>query len=92
MSLSFGFFFPYLILALHYFYGIEKYPLFQPEPFPVGTGLFRTRIIRVYRNDRAIYRTHRTFDALLEIVLADIVFLYFHSVQKNFIVHGSGIL
>ena len=48
----------------------------QPEPLPVRSGLFRAGEERVQRYDRAIGRTDGAFDALLEIVEADVLLLH----------------
>ena len=65
---------------------IEKPLVFQSETFTVRAGLFRTGIIRInchHRtvrridgHDRAIGRTHRTFDALLKIIETDVLLLH----------------
>ena len=55
---------------------IEKPLVFQAETFPVRTGLFRTWIRRIDGHDRAIGRTHRTFDALLKFIETDVLLLH----------------
>ena len=47
---------------------VEEISVLQPEPLPVRTGLLRARIIRIYRNDRAVYCTDCALDTLLEII------------------------
>ena len=57
---------------------VEEYAFLQSEPLPVRPSLLRSRIVGIYRYHGAVYSADCTFDALLEIVFAYIVFLHFH--------------
>ena len=59
---------------------IKVFASFQAKTLFVRTGLLRTGIFRIHRDNRTIYRTNRTFDTLLKIVFAYIILLHIHDI------------
>ena len=58
---------------------------FQPVAFAVGSGLFRPGIVGVDGRHWAIDRAYRAFYARFEIIVADVLLLEIHSVDR---IHG----
>ena len=58
---------------------VIKTELLQTQAFSVRTCLFRTGIIRIDSRYRTINRTNRTFDALFEIIVTNIMLLKIHN-------------